>query len=1076
MSKLDVITDNNRTVKEALLAGAPRDIYIKFEAEVYRLTTSGGDRLTTADDKDLVLSSGVVYGARTGVIASGSLKITRKLCTSTDLNFGQCNAAQFEVDLFDIDDVTGKHIEVYEMVEGVRVDLFNGKVDSSKLNPEQNYRHITAYDALYELSQKDVKEWYDNYFAKITKSYYKGDWGDGNTYVTPQVVKYNDSYYKYICNSTDEFIYKDNENREFVENVSQFLVGKTPTEILENRQISKYIERATDFEPYYYDENTIYAFRKALFNYLGIPQIATRLYNDFNMITKTINADTVLFGTLIQNLCQINCCFGHMTPDGLFEFVVFEDRLPNNEGGHTGVETVDYSENYVSNATEYEEYTTNLIDGVRIFNADNVLVSYAGALNAENPLDIVGNVFLEGLSSTRLDSYATNIFNRVKTITYTPISLEALVSLPIDLGSFIEFTSHTGQTVSSIMFEDTCSGPQLVNQTIRSTGNKKRSDPSKISNDLQRAIKNTLDVALVDIYERINENGAMIKRLDANSGSYMVEVKRRDDETGSKFEQTANKISWMIKSGTSASNFTLTDRMAELMANSIDITGLVTFKDKIESGSETVINGGAIKTNTIDGQAIKVSSLTADRFVIAAGQNLLCDVDSFENITEAYAVSNKYGSVQTTITNEAAFVGRSSLKVLVTRSPSYFVLGNAANYTGRVPVEVGKKYAISFYMMSESNGINITVNAYTYINETSGASKSIGSQTFSYNVFNVWKRYHMVVTAQSYTRMGIEFRFNDATAVNKELYIDGIQIEEVASENQLPSPFKAGSLTAIKGGSIITGSITSKQLATDVIKSLNYNKRYPADKYSQAGTFIDLATGEITSTVFFIDKNGNAGFKGAVEATELTATVKGKISIFSFDNTGLKARFLQNSGQDNIVMTPTKFMYNVYDGWVPTSSSLGYCAGTIVLEKSTNYRVNGSYVSECNFKVNSDSILLQGKNPASGNHYIALLGGGYGFSVSNLTVAGTNWGGAGSHAVITGQSILFSSRYQYDPANANSTFSPDVIIDRSGNLIVDKKIDTVDLVASRGFKYQDHNITLNTIWINGSSFKVLQWT
>ncbi len=75
--------------------------------------------------------------------------------------------------------------------------------------------------------------------------------------------------------------------------------------------------------------------------------------------------------------------------------------------------------------------------------------------------------------------------------------------------------------------------------------------------------------------------------------------------------QTADKFQWIVKSGTSATDFTLTDRVATLLSDKFDITALTTFKTKAQNGTETVINGGAIKANTITADKIKVDSLQA---------------------------------------------------------------------------------------------------------------------------------------------------------------------------------------------------------------------------------------------------------------------------------------------------------------------------------------------------------------------------------------------------------------------------------------------------------------------------------
>lgn len=75
--------------------------------------------------------------------------------------------------------------------------------------------------------------------------------------------------------------------------------------------------------------------------------------------------------------------------------------------------------------------------------------------------------------------------------------------------------------------------------------------------------------------------------------------------------QTAEKFSWLVKSGTSSTDFTLTDRVASLLSEEFNIDALTTFKNSAENGTSTVINGGAIKAKTIKAESIDVDSIFA---------------------------------------------------------------------------------------------------------------------------------------------------------------------------------------------------------------------------------------------------------------------------------------------------------------------------------------------------------------------------------------------------------------------------------------------------------------------------------
>lgn len=75
--------------------------------------------------------------------------------------------------------------------------------------------------------------------------------------------------------------------------------------------------------------------------------------------------------------------------------------------------------------------------------------------------------------------------------------------------------------------------------------------------------------------------------------------------------QTADKFNWLVASGTSSTDFTLTDRVASLLSAQFNIDALTTFKNSAESGTSTVIDGGAIKANSIKADSIDVNNLFA---------------------------------------------------------------------------------------------------------------------------------------------------------------------------------------------------------------------------------------------------------------------------------------------------------------------------------------------------------------------------------------------------------------------------------------------------------------------------------
>lgn len=134
--------------------------------------------------------------------------------------------------------------------------------------------------------------------------------------------------------------------------------------------------------------------------------------------------------------------------------------------------------------------------------------------------------------------------------------------------------------------------------------------------------------------ESIKSNITEIEQTAEGIKTQVSSVDSTANNAMSLAEQNASKFSWIVKSGSSETDFTLTDRTAQLVANNINLHGLVTFegldssaqnainnkanqsiidnwaKDSIVGG-ETTINGGYIKTNTIKTDQLAVDDIFA---------------------------------------------------------------------------------------------------------------------------------------------------------------------------------------------------------------------------------------------------------------------------------------------------------------------------------------------------------------------------------------------------------------------------------------------------------------------------------
>ena len=222
-------------------------------------------------------------------------------------------------------------------------------------------------------------------------------------------------------------------------------------------------------------------------------------------------------------------------------------------------------------------------------------------------------------------------------------------------------------------------------------------------------------------------------------------------------EQTTSKFSWIVKSGTSATDFTLTDRTAQLVANNINLHGLVTFegldsgtqnaindkanqsiidnwaKDSIVNG-ETVINGGYIKTNTI-----KTDQLAVDD-IFATGSAVMNIINAQEinanRITSGLLSAeriNAYGlSILNKTTNQQTFNISNNGEVTIRGSVS------SSNY-----VESKTGWAINNDGTAEFNDIIARGSVITNdggIVSAGGSGRNLQLNTSFYNNLYDWSR------------------------------------------------------------------------------------------------------------------------------------------------------------------------------------------------------------------------------------------------------------------------------------------------------------------------------------------------
>lgn len=341
--------------------------------------------------------------------------------------------------------------------------------------------------------------------------------------------------------------------------------------------------------------------------------------------------------------------------------------------------------------------------------------------------------------------------------------------------------------------------------------------------------------------------------------------------------QTANKFSWIVKSGTSASNFEITDKFMNLVSTNINLDGIVSFM------------------NTAKGDGRK---------------NLYnLDYSSFENVAsqeDAICYAKDNGVTSVGIDSSVSYDGDKSLKISYTTanlnsSTTPLYLGSSTNNYGCVKIQAGKQYILSCYVKSDSTTgmFMIDIQGHdTPDTKTNGLylsnidpRKLPGSST-GVNLSTDWQRAVCAIkvadnaTGLYWSVVPLIWGKPSSSNVSQtfNVWVDCIMLEEVDSISNEPGTYILDKETIIDGGSvkadtitgnqILAGSITADKIATDAIKSHNY-----ISSGGTQGSFLNLGDGSFTSPNLSWDSNGNLIAKNANIIGNLTAGTVGEWKI-----------------------------------------------------------------------------------------------------------------------------------------------------------------------------------------------------
>ena len=125
-----------------------------------------------ADKQMLISVDGTKIAFDNSMIESEAFEMDESLCSESELKFGSCEANSVKFTVHDSPgSIVGKNITITETVDGDTENPFQYgkyKVYSDVPSSDRSKRQITAYDAMYDIINADVKAWYSELSFPMT--------------------------------------------------------------------------------------------------------------------------------------------------------------------------------------------------------------------------------------------------------------------------------------------------------------------------------------------------------------------------------------------------------------------------------------------------------------------------------------------------------------------------------------------------------------------------------------------------------------------------------------------------------------------------------------------------------------------------------------------------------------------------------------------------------------------------------------------------------------------------------------------------------------------------------------------
>ena len=208
----------------------------------------------------------------------------------------------------------------------------------------------------------------------------------------------------------------------------------------------------------------------------GVTLASSSLPINGNYSVQAFYADDLTCRQIISWAAEAAGCYAHMNADGKLQFLTYTDKRSTVKLTPDGASN---STAYYADSLSYEDYTVKAIEKVQIRQSDSdVGVIYPDSTTATNTYAVQGNLLLTTGTEANLKTVAQNLYNVLKSVTYTPCKVSVPSSSGLACGQIVHVKDARGREFDTYLMSATISSGKA---SFESVGSASRESSSAVN-------------------------------------------------------------------------------------------------------------------------------------------------------------------------------------------------------------------------------------------------------------------------------------------------------------------------------------------------------------------------------------------------------------------------------------------------------------------------------------------------------------------------------------------------------------------------------------------------------------------